>query len=600
MQSLTIMRQFLLALSLLLPFLSLAQETVEFKEYKYSELFQMIEREPSDTFRLENAYILYDSLAAAMNHQGTEDSLSAEQGIDSLHVYKQLSLSNVFFFPDEYQRGNLGLEVEGIVFHQRPSFSNVLAQFKGIHFKKGVGIRFSDDITQIIDRLDHTARGIRAGELTFDACVFEEDPGIVYPVGTEKTLGISIENSIFKKASNRVVSIGFPGFFILRNNTFLGEGYSYMWLRDMGILRIENNDFGQRFIELSLENNSRLFYQNNQHEEVTAFSLTENNSNVILDWKQFRKGVISPNGLNSADSRSVLRSSDNIQNAINSYVDSLRIANENAYRAEIKDLGQIVSLFRKQFDRQSANASFIALKDLETDRLEYLYRQDPNFKTFFKWRINQFLKVFSAYGTEPERAIIFSTYVILAFALIYLFFPNYWDSHGKNRIVDRYTFFLKYMQRDAGIQEVYLEEKKAELLAYDEYKNLIESSGKNVPKFFQVTALPLYKWAISSTKITASLLSKIDIVKGTWSELPQSKRLLKSILLTGVFLIALLYDIFIKMLNALMLSINTFTTLGFGEIPIKGLPRYLAIIQGFIGWFMLTIFSVSLISQLLN
>jgi len=35
-------------------------------------------------------------------------------------------------------------------------------------------------------------------------------------------------------------------------------------------------------------------------------------------------------------------------------------------------------------------------------------------------------------------------------------------------------------------------------------------------------------------------------------------------------------------------------------IPIKDLTRYLAIIQGFIGWFMLTIFSVSLISQLLN
>lgn len=32
--------------------------------------------------------------------------------------------------------------------------------------------------------------------------------------------------------------------------------------------------------------------------------------------------------------------------------------------------------------------------------------------------------------------------------------------------------------------------------------------------------------------------------------------------------------------------------LGFGvdEIPIKGLHRYLAIIKGFIGWFMLTIF----------
>jgi hypothetical protein len=64
--------------------------------------------------------------------------------------------------------------------------------------------------------------------------------------------------------------------------------------------------------------------------------------------------------------------------------------------------------------------------------------------------------------------------------------------------------------------------------------------------------------------------------------------------------VALIYDLAVKALNALMLSVNAFTTLGFGEIPIKGVPRYLAIIEGFIGWFMLTIFSVALISQLLN
>lgn len=67
-----------------------------------------------------------------------------------------------------------------------------------------------------------------------------------------------------------------------------------------------------------------------------------------------------------------------------------------------------------------------------------------------------------------------------------------------------------------------------------------------------------------------------------------------------LFVLSVLYDITIKLLNALMLSINTFTTLGFGDIPIKGLTRYLAIIEGFIGWFMLSIFSVSLISQLLG
>jgi hypothetical protein len=60
------------------------------------------------------------------------------------------------------------------------------------------------------------------------------------------------------------------------------------------------------------------------------------------------------------------------------------------------------------------------------------------------------------------------------------------------------------------------------------------------------------------------------------------------------------YALFIRALNAITLSLNTFSTLGFGEIPTKGLARYVAIIQGFIGWFLLSVFLVSLISQVLN
>ncbi|HHZ65452.1 MAG TPA: hypothetical protein EYN38_09000 [Flavobacteriales bacterium] len=45
---------------------------------------------------------------------------------------------------------------------------------------------------------------------------------------------------------------------------------------------------------------------------------------------------------------------------------------------------------------------------------------------------------------------------------------------------------------------------------------------------------------------------------------------------------------------------NTFTTLGFGEIPVKGIGRYIAILEGFLVWFLLSIFSVSLISQILQ
>lgn len=256
--------------------------------------------------------------------------------------------------------------------------------------------------------------------------------------------------------------------------------------------------------------------------------------------------------------------------------------------------------YQKRGDQDSYNKCYVELKDIETRRLAFLYRENPTFKSYFTWKINQFLKIFSAYGTEPARAIIFSMYVIIAFALVYLFFPNHWDSHGKDRILHRYQFFFKYLNKDAGMHDVYLEGKQDELAHYDGFKNFFIENGKTVPKFFLATALPLYRWSTASTRSSSWFLSKIDIFRGKWADLPAPQRAAKTVLLTLAFAIALTYDIIIKMLNALMLSINTFTTLGFGEIPIKGLPRYLAIIQGFIGWFMLTIFSVSLISQLLN
>ena len=55
----------------------------------------------------------------------------------------------------------------------------------------------------------------------------------------------------------------------------------------------------------------------------------------------------------------------------------------------------------------------------------------------------------------------------------------------------------------------------------------------------------------------------------------------------------------ISLLNALTLSLNSFVTLGFGNIPTRGLARYICIIQGFIGWFLLSIFTVALINQVL-
>ena len=64
--------------------------------------------------------------------------------------------------------------------------------------------------------------------------------------------------------------------------------------------------------------------------------------------------------------------------------------------------------------------------------------------------------------------------------------------------------------------------------------------------------------------------------------------------------LSMILGFFISLLNALTLSLNSFITLGFGNIPTRGLARYVCIIQGFIGWFLLSIFTVALINQVLS
>jgi hypothetical protein len=60
-----------------------------------------------------------------------------------------------------------------------------------------------------------------------------------------------------------------------------------------------------------------------------------------------------------------------------------------------------------------------------------------------------------------------------------------------------------------------------------------------------------------------------------------------------------LSGLFLSFLNALTLSLNAFVTLGFGNIPTRGAARYVCVTEGFLGWFLLSIFTVALINQVL-
>jgi hypothetical protein len=279
---------------------------------------------------------------------------------------------------------------------------------------------------------------------------------------------------------------------------------------------------------------------------------------------------------------------------------SYSITREDYLSTELALLGVLEDHYKSKHNLFRANIFYYQKKWLETQRFKYLYKKEKSFENYFQWKLNVFLRFFSDFGTKPAKAIVIALYVILIFAFVYLLFPNSWDENNRHRIMNRMLFFTKYFKRKEGMKEVFEEEQKSHIMAYEDFKSFISESKDEIPPYFLTLSKPIYYFSVANFRVRSKVLSKADILKGKWVDLNPRRKVVTSIIMAFWLLGILLYDLFVKFFNALMLSINTFSTLGFGEIPIKGIPRYLAILQGFLGWFMLSIFSVSLISQLLN
>ncbi|MCK0178869.1 potassium channel family protein [Flavobacteriaceae bacterium S0862] len=601
------MKKALTILFFLFVSITIAGQEKIYKEYSYTELFKMIEEEQDSVFKLSNALIKYNP----KTDQRFRSKGNPNQKKDTAYVHrndivvnKHIELSNVQFSLDLNNSSNY---FEGVLMDIHFTKSVHLENVKSLSIEY---CRFEDLFRYSLSNCDLNIPQKFGNYIYLQYSNFKNVQFFSNCQESSNTVSTWLLGNSFtptKKKGSFFLNARSNSNFVFEENVIANSDIIYLTISDIkGIMSLRDNVFESDFIHISKTNlDGKLRWTNNRFSSPVFLELDPFSSGDEIDWNQFNKKYVAYNSFMGFTLRSLNRypvqlKTETRNKLVKQYIDSVRVYDDNAFTDEISLKSHFYSHFRSRYNTQIANKVYIDLKDFETKRLEIEYNKNSGFRPYFKWKVNQFLKVFSDYGTEPSKAIVGSMYVILLFAFIYLLFPNSWDSHGKNRIMNRYRFFTKYMNKESGIHEVYLEDAQTELIEYEDFKNYMVSNSKNMPTFFTATALPLYKWAISGTKFSASVLKRVDIMKGAWSELPQQKRIWKSILLIGAFTIAICYDVLIKMLNALMLSINTFTTLGFGEIPIKGLPRYLAIIQGFIGWFMLTIFSVSLISQLLN
>lgn len=258
------------------------------------------------------------------------------------------------------------------------------------------------------------------------------------------------------------------------------------------------------------------------------------------------------------------------------------------------------SMYRTQGDIESANACYKQMKDMETRKYFYLYRQNPTTNNWFNWRFNQFLKYFSEYGTNPVQSLIISMWVILVFAGMYFFCYSDWDCINRNFLIKQHRKIMHYFRSEQRLEDFYMEDYIEDLKTFADYKKEMLESKLEIPVFIILLGKPLYLLSIIKHEISTFFYRRTEVLQGRWVNLEPKRKVFVVLTVSLSLIIYLTYLGLIRALNSITLSVNSFSTLGFGAIPVKGVSRYITILEGFLGWFLLSIFSVSLISQMLQ
>lgn len=275
-------------------------------------------------------------------------------------------------------------------------------------------------------------------------------------------------------------------------------------------------------------------------------------------------------------------------------------SNRTNYFNLISVYSQLHESYRIHGDRASANKCYIEQKNIQTRKLKYQYRQNSTLDNFFQLRINQFLWFFCDYGTSPQKALIISMWFVLGFGCFYFFFYSEWDRINRTFLLAQYRKLTRYFSTDKRLTDIYLEDRQQELERFDELKQELDEKHQQIPSFFRFLGKPLYHLSLSQHYMMQWVYSKVEFMSGSWVDLTIAQKRKVSLVLGVSIILYIIYLLIIRAFNSIVLSINTFSTLGFGIIPVKGALRYIAIFEGFLGWFLLSIFSVTLINQILQ
>jgi hypothetical protein len=188
----------------------------------------------------------------------------------------------------------------------------------------------------------------------------------------------------------------------------------------------------------------------------------------------------------------------------------------------------------------------------------------------------------------------------MIFSVFYFFTFSKWDGINYKYFIRKYKSLAMYFMSEKSLQEFYFNEIENEYLNFNQFKIKYLNKKNKIPFFIRLFGAPLYGFWMAKHRISIFVYKKIEILGGTWDSLTISRKVSVGLIVSFLLFLYFLFVILIKSINAFILSLNMFIIIGFGLIPEKGLAMYLGVIEGIIGWFLLTIFTITLLSQVLQ
>lgn len=561
------------------------------RKISISEWIEEMEKCKDQKYRLNDTEIFFDDSKDSLyhwNHSLNEPSAKdtkREKSIFPTIVIRNCKLPN-----------NIACQVRNILFQNNISFGGCEGgsqlTFYNCTFKQGLDFLGSDlsvirfNYCSILHRTVVCESQISM--FSFSNCSFYTDNQIVKSI---YKIGYEIANQTYQYL-----------FYIYQNekkiNTFE--------LRDCKLLPTEVTPvisvYGGKYDVISFEG----INFSNSIVDFTACSIKEN---FIVDKCKFKQpfGI---NGINFPKDNTSFNWSQLDSVGLGLYRDYAQAPYTNKTDTLISDVDlfnklnssyrKFFSMYRTQGDIESANACYKQMKDMETRRYLHLYRQDSSINKWFNWRFNQFLKYFSEYGTNPVQSLIISMWTILIFAGMYFFCYSDWDCINRTFLIKQHRKIMQYFRSEQRLEDFYMEDYIEDLKTFADYKKEMAESKHEIPVFIILLGKPLYLLSIIKHKISTFIYRRTEVLQGRWINLTPARKVFVGLTVSLSLVIYMIYLGFIRALNSTTLSVNAFSTLGFGTIPVKGASRYITILEGFIGWFLLSIFSVSLISQMLQ